>query len=94
MMASGTSTFPAFVQSHFNSLWNPSLANFAGSASALSTLFVSVGTYLVAFMEIIFLWSPTVFAGNFIWFWDFVCLPISISFIITLITIARGVHSS
>lgn len=94
MMATGSTTFPSFMQSHLNTLWNPAMANFAGSATALSTLFVGIGTYLVAFIEIIFLWSPTVFAGNFFFFWLYICLPISISFILVLISIARGVHAS
>ncbi len=90
MATSGT----AFTNiSALHALISPAFVNAAGSISALSSALVNVATFFVALIGVIFLWSPTVFAGNWFWFWLYVCLPISISFIVVIATILRGVHS-
>lgn len=91
MVTGGT----AFTRSSaLNTLASPAFVNAAGSTSALSSVINGIGTFFVSFISVIFLWSPTVFAGNWIWFWQFICLPISISFIVVIATILRGVRGS
>lgn len=92
LMATGGTAFSH--QSALNSLASPAFVNQSGVVSAATSIFVGIGSFLVSFVEAIFLWSPTVFAGHWIWAWEFICLPISISFVIVILTIVRGVHSS
>jgi hypothetical protein len=92
MIATGGTAFSN--QNDLNVLASPAFVNQSGVVAAASAIMNGIATFFVSFVQIIFLWSPTVFAGNWIWFWEFICLPIAISFIVVIATILRGVHAS
>lgn len=94
MMATGGTAFNQTVVNDMNVMTAPSLVNFSGALSALSTVITNLGTFFSTFISGLFLWSPTVFTGNWIWFWQLVCFPIAVSFIMVIVSIARGVHAS
>lgn len=92
MMATGGT---AFAQaSTLNAVASPAFVNQAGVVSAATSVMNAIGNFFKSLVQIVFLWSPTVFAGNFIWFWEYICLPIAISFIVVIATVIRGVHAS
>ena len=70
-MATGGTAFSAV--SGLNGVASPSFVNSAGATSALATVMTNIGPFLVSLVSVVFLWSPTVFAGNFVWFWEYVC---------------------
>ena len=78
----------------FNSIASPAFVNSSNAISNAATILVNIGSFFVALVKAFFLYSPTVFAGTWLWFWEFVCFPISISFIVVIATILRGVHST
>jgi hypothetical protein len=62
-----------------------------GQAASLITM---IGQYFAILIAMIFLYFPDIWAGNWIWLWYFLCIPVSVGFIFSFITILRGVHSS
>jgi hypothetical protein len=94
LMATNGTAFSSNMTTSMNAMMNSRMVNSAGSTSSLTTIFIQVGTYLTTFVNAIFLYSPTVFAGNWFWVWQFICFPISVSFVIVILTIVRGVHAS
>ncbi len=74
-----------------------SAGKFVSSGNVFTTAWTIITDAAPAFqaiIKVIFLWSPSIFAGYMVYFWYIFCLPISIGFIISLIFVARGVHSS
>ena len=94
MMATSGTAFSSNMTASMTALAHPSMANYSNIFSSTASIISQVGTYFMVFISALTLYSPTVFAGNWIWFWAFICFPISISFIIVIITILRGVHAS
>lgn len=94
LVATGGTAFSASVSSNMTALAHPNMANYSNVFSNTASIIYQVGTYLTLFLGAIFLWSPTLFAGSWIWFWVFICFPISVSFVIVIITILRGVHAN
>ena len=92
LMATGGSAFAH--ASDLNAVASPAFVNQSGVVSAISSVMTAIGSFFVSLVQIIFLWSPTVFAGSWIWVWEYICLPIAISFIVVIATVIRGVHSS
>ncbi len=77
-----------------STLMAPTMTNISGQVSAAVTIITNIGNYCVAFLGALFLWSPTIWSGYFVWIWFLVCLPISIGMVFSVITILRGVHAS
>ncbi len=50
--------------------------------------------FLAYWAALLLLWSPTVFSGQMIWVWWFVCFPIDCAMIFTIFTIVKGVGSA
>ena len=83
-----------FNPSGVNSLLSISIYNSSGIIAATATFFVNLGNYFYAFLQLVTLYQPTVFSGNYIYMWYMICLPIDIGMIFGVVTILRGVHSS
>ncbi len=49
--------------------------------------------YFKRFIEIVFLWSPTMWSGNWVWFWWVFCFPIACGMIASVVSMIRGVSS-
>lgn len=83
-----------FNPSGVNSLLSLSIANSSGALAATLTFIGNLGNYFLAFIQLVTLYQPTVFSGNYIYMWYMICLPIDIGMIFGVVTILRGVHSS
>jgi hypothetical protein len=95
MVLQNSSTGDSQVWSSLNNVWYMNLTQLVGSTvSAIWAPALTVIAVFMSFISIIALYYPAIFTGTFIWFWWVVCLPIAVSFIISIITIIRGVHSS
>ena len=79
------------VAAQIQTLQTPTGTNFF---SALASGIKFVWDYLTVVIKWIFLWNPTLWSGNWLWFYYFVCMPICISLIISIVFILRGVHNS
>jgi hypothetical protein len=53
-----------------------------------------VWTYIKIFIQMVFLWNGTLWSGSWLWFYYFVCIPICIGVVMSIVFILRGVHSS
>ena len=79
------------VASQVQALQTPTGTNyFSAAASAI----VFVWDYIVIVIKWIFLWNPTLWSGNWIYFYYCVCMPICIALIISIVFVMRGVHNS
>ena len=85
---------PMFNQSSLNPLLSVSLYNSSGIIASTATFMVNIGNYIYGLIQILTLYQPTVFAGNYFYLWLFLCLPIDIGMIFSIASIIRGVHSS
>lgn len=93
MMVTKGTAFSSGVNGQLNSMMGISMANYSNSNTAFVSLIINAGTYIMTFINVVFLWSPTVFAGYGIWFWQFICLPVSIGTVISMVQVIRGVRS-
>ncbi len=94
MMVASTNTPDSDVMSIIDTLIRPSIVNQAGSASAFVSFVRDIGTYFMAFLGALFLYFPSVWQGHLIWFYYFVCIPVSVGMVLSIVTILRGVHAS
>ena len=94
MMVTGGTAFNATQHSQLERLMAPTMTNQSGVVSGAVALVSNAGTYFVTFVSALFLWSPSVWTGYLVWFWLFICLPISIGMVIGVVTILRGTSSS
>ena len=65
-----------------------------GTDSGFLTLITNGWSVISNFVNAIFLYNPVVWAGGWASFYYIVILPFSISFIITIVALLRGVGSS
>jgi len=72
------------------------VSTFGGSTTIgqAYSLITNVWAYIFGFLQMLFLWFPTLWVGTWLWFYYVVCLPISIALIISIVFIFRGVHSA
>jgi hypothetical protein len=82
------------VAQNTSSLAFPQLAESTNVFTAAWAVIVGVASYIALFFQIIFLWCPTVFSSYGMWFWWYICLPVDIGMVLSIIFIVRGVHSS
>jgi len=57
------------------------------------SLITNVWSYLLGFLQIVFLWFPNLWTGTWLWFYFIVCVPISVGFVMSIVFVLRGVHS-
>lgn len=62
-----------------------------GQAASLITM---VWSYILNLIELIFLWFPSIWNGTWLWVYYFVCLPVAIGFVVSIVFILRGVHNA
>jgi hypothetical protein len=53
-----------------------------------------IWTYIKSFIQMVFLWNGTLWSGSWYYFYLFVCLPVCIGVVMSIVFILRGVHSS
>lgn len=93
LMATNGTAFSASTSENLTTLMSPTMANYSSSTSAFASIVTNVGTYVMTFLQAMFLWSPTIFSGYWIWFWLFICLPVSIGMVLSVVQILRGVRA-
>lgn len=71
----------------------PSYLTSSSTASAAWTVATNIGQTLGIISSFLVLWSPTVFSGNMLWVWWFVCFPTDVAMIFAILALVRGVHS-
>jgi hypothetical protein len=91
MMVTGASVFNP---TDLNAVNNVTIQNGSNIVSTAWTVFTNLGTYAKGILKVILLYEPSVFAGNYIWFWYLVCLPIDIGILFSIVSVFRGVHAS
>jgi hypothetical protein len=74
----------------FNQLLTPTGTDFSNPLAATVSLATDVWQYFKLVFQIVFLWFPDLWVGNWIWFYLFVCFPITVMMAVTFITILRG----
>ena len=48
----------------------------------------------MSFFQIILMYYPALFSGVYVWFWYVVLFPISVGFVISIVSMIRGVSSA
>jgi hypothetical protein len=82
------------IWSSLNSMWYMNLTQLVGSSvSSIWAPAITVVAVFASFLSAIVMYYPAIFTGYFIWFWWCICLPIAIGFIISIVTIIRGVNA-
>ncbi len=64
-----------------------------GVISNIWTVATNIGPVLATIAGFLVLWSPTVFSGNLLWAWWFICFPTDVAMIFAILAMVRGVHS-
>lgn len=65
--------------------------------SAVSSIFAAAGVVLAIFatlLQMIFLYYPALFSGVYLWFWFVVCFPIACGFVVSIVSVIRGVPAA
>lgn len=91
MMVTGGSFGPTTTS---GALVSPSIASSSNSVSQWFTVMASGFNYFISFIGVLFLYSPSVFPGNYVWMWWFICLPVDVGMIFGIVTMLRGSASS
>lgn len=82
------------IWSNLQGMWYMNLTQLVGSSiSSIWSPALTVISVFAAFLSAIVLYYPAIFHDLYIWFWWCFCLPIGIGFIISIVTIIRGVHA-
>jgi hypothetical protein len=89
-VAEYTNNLDSSVMLRMQNLGQPTGTNFG---VGLTSQIVLVWDYMVNFIKMVFLWNPTLWSGSWYYFYVFVCLPVCIGVVFSIVTIMRGVHS-
>ena len=93
MMVTDGTLFSNAVTRNAGTLMQPEIAASGNIVTQAWAVLSNVGEYLKAVVEILFLWSPSVFAGYMIWVYWFICFPISCAMVYGVVSLIRGVGS-
>lgn len=82
--------FGSTQTSLIKALFTPAISD---SSNALITVFANIGTYIKGFFQLLFLYFPSVWVGQWVWIWFIFAVPIAIGIIMTIVFIMRGVSN-
>ncbi len=94
IVTEGTLFGPLLYTNPLNSLFSIDITNFSTIVTAFATFIGGFGIWLKNFFGIIFLWSPSVWTGDFIWIWYILFVTQGVAILFGIISLIRGVHSS
>jgi hypothetical protein len=94
MWATGGTTFSNNVTTNQSTLTQPSMTESSNIFTGAWAVMTGVATYIVSWLGIFVLWSPTVFSGYLIWLWWGICFPVDVGMVFGVVGIVRGVHSA
>lgn len=92
--ASTSSGVDNIASSNQSALSTPDIAESSNVFTAAWAVVKGVASYLKILIGMLFLWMPTVFTGYLVWFWWFVCFPVDVGMVFSIVSIVRGVHSA
>jgi hypothetical protein len=49
---------------------------------------------LMSMVDIVLLYYPALFSGSYLWIWFCICLPVAVGFVVSIVTLIRGVAST
>lgn len=90
MLTEGTA-FSAGTREQMQTLLSPVMANYSNTTTAFASTIINGGAIIMTFLNAVFLYSPTLFASYGMWFWFYICLPIAVGTIISIVQVFRGV---
>jgi len=79
------------VVGNLQSLGQPVGTNFG---VGLTSMIVLVWDWMKTLIQMIFLWNGTLWVGNWLYFYYYVCLPVCIGVVASIVMVMRGVHAS
>jgi hypothetical protein len=91
MVMTGSTTFAPSVTSQQSVLTSPTIVTETNVVTQAVAFFSNLGDYISVLIPMLGLWSPTVFSGIMLWVWWFVCFPIDVGIVVTILWILRGV---
>ncbi len=94
MIVTGGTAFNPSSGNPFNTLFSMDFTNFSSLVSSFATFIVGCGIWFVAFVKLIFLWSPSVWTGDYIWIWYILFVSQGVAIAFGIVSLIRGVHSS
>jgi hypothetical protein len=94
MIVEDTTAMGSSDMSMLQSLVQPKGTDFSNIVSGAISLVTDVWQYFTLLIQLIFLWFPSMWDGVYIWFWLFICLPIGIGMVASIVTVIRGSSSS
>ncbi len=89
--ASGISNVAAVNQT---GLMAPTIQESTNVFTAAWAVIAGVAAYLRLILQMLALWSPTIFVGDYLWFYWFICFPVAAGMVVSIVFIVRGVHSA
>ena len=92
MVTEGT-VFTNAITRNMSTLYQPEIASQSNVITQGVAIVTHIGDYLQAFLEIMFLWSPSVFSGYMIWIYWFICFPVVCAMMYGVVSLIRGVSS-
>ena len=93
-VVTGGNSLGTTQMSPLNQMLHPTFINQTNVFTSLTSLISNIGTYFILFIEVIFLWYPSLWvAGLGLWTYTIAILPISIGGVISIVIMLRGVRS-
>ncbi len=75
-------------------LMQPEFATSANIITGAWTIVKNIVGFLGILVKVLALWAPTVFGGDMIWVWWYICFPTDVAMVFAILSLARGVNSA
>jgi hypothetical protein len=90
MMLTGGTSLTNIITTNAGVLLQHQVVSSSNIALQALTGLMNIGAYIVAVIQVIFLWCPTVWTGYMLWFYWFICFPIACATVYAIVTLIRG----
>jgi hypothetical protein len=90
LIAEHSLSFGVTQMNIFDELIKPPITDFSNPVQAVTSFATDVGHYAKLIIQVIFLWFPDLWVGNWIWFYYVVCFPITAGMVFGIIQMLRG----
>ena len=94
MLLTNGAAFSATDQTTLKYLMSPIFTNLSGETSAIFGVVLWVANFFSMLVKVIFLYAPTVWSGYLQYVWFYICLPVSIGMIVSVVSLLRGSGAS
>lgn len=93
VMVTEGSLFSNAVTSNASTLLQPEITSQSNVIAQGLAILSNIGEYIQAAVEVVFLWSPSVFTGYMLWVYWFICFPTACAAIYGFVSLIRGVST-